>query len=239
MADRLTGKVAIVTAGVTGVGAAICRLFIEEGAAVLVTDSQEEITDTPLREAMEHASQRAAFCRIDPSEEGSFEAACAKAVALWGKVSVAVAHSGAIADTPFVQAQQGDWDSAMHEQVRPAFLLAKYAMPRMTEAGGGAFIAVLPALERASGSRQAIASACRGALRSFARSAAVEQVKAGIRVNLVLPGVIDIEGRSGANASSGNLVGAPQDIAWGCVFLASDEARFVSGAELEIGGGER
>lgn len=248
MANRLDGKVAVLTGALSDIGFAIARRFVEEGANVLLGDI---VSPDAVGHAKDIASfgDRAAFMQGDASSEEHICALLAEAKRRWGPVTTAVAaarwsSNAAIPDYPVA-----DWDRAMAVNAGSAFHLAKHAIPHMLEAGSGSIIFISSVHASVGRVNNSSYSATKGALRSMAKGVAAEYAGTGIRANAISPGVIltrQLHRRVQASddpealmadvmrQQPGGKAGEPDDVAWPCVYLASDEARFVSGTELLV-----
>ena len=248
MAGRLTGKVAIVTGGSSGIGAAAARLFLGEGASVMIADRNSP-SDPRLVAAMAEYGDAAAFDSLDVSDEGQVRGLVAAPVVRWGRLDVAVAAAGISINEGDVDTSEANWDRTMAVNVKGVFFLTKHAVPEMTKRGGGSIVNISSVFAMIGAPANAAYCASKGAVRSFTKATAVEHVRAGIRANSIHPGVIETPGlqavidaspdpramRAAIDAQQpGGVNGQPDDIGWACVYLASDEARFVSGSELVV-----
>lgn len=248
MTGRLTGKVAIVTGGSSGIGAAAARLFLQEGASVMIADRNPP-SDQRLVAALPNHGDAAAFSGLDVSDEDQVRAVVAATVAKWGRLDVAVAAAGISINESDVATSEANWDRTMAVNVKGVFFVTKHAVPEMVKAGGGSIVNVSSVFAMIGAPANAAYCASKGAVRSFTKATAIEHVRAGIRANSVHPGVIETPGlqsvidrspdpqavRAMIDAQQPNgFNGQPDDIGWACVYLASDEARFVSGSELVI-----
>lgn len=251
--NRVQGKVAIVTGGAQGIGRAICSLLAREGAAVAVTDIQQqagEQTAASLREA----GGKAAFWRLDVTKEDEVERVIAQVAQQFGRLDILVNNAGiggSYASTD--ELAEADWDEVMAVNAKGAFLCTKHAVPRMRETGAGSVVNV-SSVYAMVGSPHALAyHASKGALRIMTKTDALAYAGERIRVNSVHPGFIWNEPVGSSAHAAGVAVaiareemaklhplgslGQPEDVAWGVLYLASDEAAFVTGAELVIDGG--
>ena len=243
---RLDGKVALVTGAARGQGEAEARLFSAEGAAVVLADVREA-EGTKVAAEIAGAGGSAAFALLDVTSPDAWKAAVADAVASFGKLDVLVNNAaiwrgeGGIEDIT-----SENWDDLLNVNAKAALLGMQAAIPEMRRAGGGAIVNVGSTLAMHGAARSAAYSAAKAALVVLTRSAAVQYAAEGIRVNLIHPGSIDTpmlrEGTGGkhldiaARIPLGRL-GQPIDIARGALYLASDEASFVTGVQLVIDGG--
>mgnify|MGYP001232401906 FL=1 len=251
MNGRLAGKVAVISGGASGIGAAAARLFVQEGARVVVADRQEPL-DSALADLLATAPDRTVFVRTDVTKEDDVRAAVATAVTKWGRLDAAVASAGVPGQGSDIDLEESEWDRIMDVNAKGVFFLTKHSVPEMVKSGGGSIINISSAYGNIGAPGFAAYCASKGAVRTFTKSTAIEHAAQGIRANSIHPGVIEtpmLQGifdrssdpeatRAAFSAQQPNgFNGIPEDIGWGCVYLASDEARFVNGAELPIDGG--
>lgn len=250
MPNRLQGKVAVVSGGASGIGAATARLFVAEGARVIVADLQAPL-DPLLVSLIKANPDNIQFIKCDVSIEAEIVAAIDAAVSTFGKLDTVVACAGVPGMGAAGDISADHWDRTFAINARGVFLFTKYAIPHMIEAGSGSIINISSAFGIVAGPHFAAYAASKGAVRNFSKSVAMDYIGQGIRSNSIHPGYIDtpivqniINGAEDTGAAQamfnalqpGGCAGLPEDIAWGCVYLASDEARFVTGAELVIDG---
>lgn len=251
MSGRLVDKVAVVTGGSSGIGAATSRLFLEQGANVVVADINEPI-ESELRELVAQFPDRVTFFKTDVLYEDQVKGAIGKAVALWGRLDITVACAGTPGVGSDIDLTEQQWDHIMAVNSRGVFFVTKHAIPEMKKSGGGSIINISSAYGIIGAPGFAAYCASKGAVRLLTKSTAVEHVGENIRSNSIHPGVIQTpmlnslwEGSNSAEEIRAAVIGQqpsgeagrPEDIAWGCVYLASDESKFVTGIELCIDGG--
>jgi NAD(P)-dependent dehydrogenase (short-subunit alcohol dehydrogenase family) len=251
MGNRLEGKIAVITGGASGIGGATARLFVAEGARVIVADRQPPL-DASLAELVGSAPERIKFVQTDVTREDDVRAAIAAAVDNWGRLDAAVACAGVPGQGSDVDLTEAEWDTIMAVNAKGVFFLTKHAVPEMVKAGGGSIINISSAYGVVGAPGFAAYCASKGAVRTFTKSTAIEHAPQGIRANSIHPGVIEtpmlqsiFDGTADPEATRAAFSaqqpngynGVPEDIGWGCVYLASDEARFVNGVELPIDGG--
>jgi NAD(P)-dependent dehydrogenase (short-subunit alcohol dehydrogenase family) len=250
MTGRLAGKVAIVTGGASGIGRATCRLFGREGAAVTVADI-DEAGGQAVADEVEREGGRARFHRLDVTLEADWTTVVEQVVGEHGRLDVLVNNAGRGGLAARVAAEHvsvADWDLIMAGNATSAMLGTKHAIPPMRRSGGGAIVNVV-SIYALVGSRSGTSyHASKGAARALTRVTAIQYAPEGIRINAVFPGFVEtamtaeLHGRPGVREERvaltplGRLAG-PEDIAPGILYLASDEASFVTGAELVIDGG--
>jgi cyclopentanol dehydrogenase len=237
-AGRVADKVAIVTGGASGIGAAICRLFAREGAHVMVADLQSD-NGVSLAEEIRKSGGSAEFVRADVSRGGDVDAMVAATVSRFGRLDILVANAGIENTKREVDTSEEEWDQIMDVNAKGVFLCSKYAIPEMKKNGGGS-------------AGYAAYHATKGAVRTFTKGTAIAHAREGIRANSIHPGAIDTPLLQSVFASMPDpeaararyvkmepvgRLGRPEDIAFGALYLASDESAFVTGIELVIDGG--
>lgn len=244
---RLHGKVAIVTGAGGGIGSAISRQFAAEGAAVLGVDIDAGTLDR-MAAAVRTAGGRVSTLSADVADEATAQAAVARARAEFGRLDVLV--SNAVYDLPLAPVTGialADWRRTMAVNLDSAFLLCKHAIPAMEAGGGGSIILVASQLGSVARPGRPWYCAAKGALIQLAKAMALDHADQRIRVNSLSPGPVEtgrylrnFDSVEAARASHHTLLGrlgAPDEIAAGAVFLASDESGFMTGADLLIDGG--
>jgi NAD(P)-dependent dehydrogenase (short-subunit alcohol dehydrogenase family) len=245
---RLAGKVALVSGGASGMGQSEATIFAREGAKVVVGDLLEA-QGKDVADSIVKAGGQARFVKLDVTDEKSWQDAVAAAVAAFGKLDVLVNNAGISGtfdpDTLSVAA----WDALMNVNAKGVFLGMKYAMPAMRAAGGGAIVNISSISGFAGQDRVHMAyNASKGAVRIMTKSAAVQFAKDGIRVNSVHPGIMPPMRTSVGSADpvwrEKSLRAVPmkregrvEEVAHAVLFLASDEASYITGTELVVDGG--
>ena len=248
MADRLKGKIAIISGGATGIGGASSRLFAAEGAAVGVIDRNEDAGKAVVDE-IQKAGGKAVFAAADVADEAQVNAAVAKVTSAIGKANVLFNHAGTIIIKPFLDMTLAEWEWLMGINVRSMFLMTKAVLPGMLEQGGGSIVCTSSVSAIAATPLETAYNTTKGACHMFARSIAVEYRDKGIRCNAVCPGFVKTPhglrevaelSKLGVDASDAALAVQqgrqcePEEVARAALFLASDEASFVNGAHLFV-----
>ncbi|MBN6885685.1 NAD(P)-dependent dehydrogenase (short-subunit alcohol dehydrogenase family) [Cytobacillus horneckiae] len=244
---RLNGKVAIITGAEMGMGASEAMLFAKEGAKVIATDVQMEHLNKVVEEIKENGGEAVAI-KHDVTSEAEWKAIIAEAVKLYGKVDVLVNNAGVSSPKTIANMEMDEWNKIMDIDLNGCVIGMKYVIPEMKKAGGGSIINISSIGGIVGMAGTSPYTAAKGALRVLSKSAAVEYGKDKIRVNSVHPGII-VTPMTGPTMVEGGATpyyktytqlpyfGEPEDVAYGVVFLASDESRFVTGSELVIDGG--
>ncbi|MDO9370335.1 MAG: glucose 1-dehydrogenase [Sphingopyxis sp.] len=244
MTGRLVGKSALISGGASGLGEAQAILYAREGASVLIGDVQAEKGDAVVA-AIESEGGKAAFIHLDVTDHGSWDAAVAEAVARFGKLTTLVNNAGIFHPGGIVEETSQGWDRMIAINQTGVFLGMKAASAALLASGNGAIVNI-SSLYGLIGSPNAISyHASKAAVRVMGKAGALEFAKQGIRVNTIFPGQIktpilgDITAEQDAAIKASipmGIVGDPMDIAYASLYLASDEAKYVSGAELWVDG---
>jgi cyclopentanol dehydrogenase len=245
MADRLKDKVALISGGGRGIGAAVARLFAHEGAAVVV-GQRTEPEGRATAESIRYQGGRAVYVRLDVTREEDWQAAVATAVATFGRLDVLVNDAGVNNGKGVEELSREEWDQVIAVNQAGVWLGMKAAVPALRRGGGGSVVNVA-SISALTGSASMFAyQASKGAVRAMSRGAAIQYAGEGIRVNAVFPGPVATAMLEGTDPEFVRKVAAdiplgrvarPEEVARGVLFLASDEASYVSGAELVIDGG--
>ncbi|QJU54929.1 glucose 1-dehydrogenase [Herbiconiux sp. KACC 21604] len=234
---RLANKVAIVTGGARGIGRATAELFAEEGATVVVADLS---LDTPLAEGIE-------FVEHDVTDEDSWRELVAGVVARHGRVDVLFNNAGTVGSyEPIDTIDPEVWKRIVDINLNGCFYGVRHVVPVMRENGGGSIVNTSSIWGIAGAAGVSAYTASKAAVRSLSKNVALSYVGDGIRCNSVHPGIIDtpmIEAQdAGVTAGIVDItpmkrLGSPREIAYGVLFLASDESSYMTGSELVIDGG--
>lgn len=250
--NRLAGKVAIITGAALGLGAACARRMGEEGATVAILDLHGAEGEA-LAAKLDAAGIKARFWLCDVSKEADVKRVFGEVEAHFGRIDILVNNAGVSgANKPTHELTEAEWDFVQAINVKGVFFGVKYAVPAMKRAGGGSIINLSSIYGLVGGPDVPPYHASKGAVRLMSKTDALIYAPDKIRVNSVHPGFIwtpmvqHFVADTGAPDEATKAVaalhplghlGEPDDIAWGCVYLASDEAKFITGAELVIDGG--
>lgn len=250
--NRLASKVAVITGGAVGLGRATAQRMAEEGAAVAILDVRDEdsaalVADLSLR------GLTAAWWRCNVADEAEVRSTLDAVVKRFGRLDILVNNAGvAGVSKPTHEVTEAEWDWVQSINVKGVFFCTKHAIPHLKAAGGGAIINLSSIYGLVGAPDVPPYHASKGAVRLMTKTDALIYAADRIRVNSIHPGFIwtpmveahlssqgDVEaGRRAVDALHPlGHIGHPDDIAWGAVYLASEEARFVTGAELVIDGG--
>ena len=245
---RLDGKVAFISGGARGMGAAEARMFAREGARVGVGDLLEG-EGRKVEEEINETGGEAFYVRLDVTSEADWTAAISATVERFGKLDVLVNNAGVSANSMLEDTSVEEWDRVMDINAKGVFLGTRAAIPEMRKAGGGSIVNIssqfgLVGAEYSSPQYQA----SKGAVRLLTKSAAIQYAEDGIRVNSVHPGPVVTAMTEARRADREQYqlslsrvpmgrYGEPDEIAYGVLYLASDESSYVTGSELVIDGG--
>ena len=244
---RLEGKVALITGAAHGMGAEDARLFAREGAKVAIADIREEDARKVEAEIAE-AGGKAMVIMLDVSKEEQWEQAVAAVVAKFGKLDILVNNAGISGSGESDSSSTDAWDRLIDINAKSVFLGMKHAIPEMEKIGGGAIVNI-SSISGLVGQESIHPgyNASKGAVRLVTKAAAVQHAKIGIRVNSVHPGMLPPmltsfqRGDPNREAMNANVPmgreGEPIEVANAVLFLASDEASYITGTELVVDGG--
>ena len=252
---RLEGKVAIISGGARGQGATEARLFAHEGAKVVLGDVLDE-DGMKVEAEIRELGGEATYVHLDVTREEDWVAAVEAAVNQHGRLDVLVNNAGISGSgaggeqIPMKEASEESWSQVLDVNAKGVFLGTKHAIPEMRRAGGGSIINIssIAGLVGLGGRSSGAYGASKGAVRLLTKSTAIQHAREGIRCNSVHPGWIDTPMTELSLSVPGNRqerigkiplgrIGTSEDIAYGVLFLASDESSFVTGIELVIDGG--
>ncbi len=250
---RLEGKVAAVTGGAVGIGRAAVERMLEEGAAVGILDFLDAEGEALAKE-LSGKGYKVGYWHCDVSDEAQVKAAIDGVAERFGKLNVMVNNAGISgANKPTHEVTEEEWDKVQAVNVKGVFFCTKHSIPHMKKAGGGSLINLSSIYGLVGAPDAPPYHASKGAVRLMSKTDAMIYAKEGIRVNSIHPGFIwtpmvenhlkttgmDPEAAKSATAALHPVghMGEPDDIAWGVVYLASDESKFITGSELVIDGG--
>jgi len=243
---RLEGKVALVTGAASGIGEEISRFFAREGAKVAVADISDEQGEGVVSEIAQ-AGGDAFFIRLDVTQEEQWERAIALVEERYGKLNVLVNNAGISVRKLVENAELEDWHRIMEVNATGTFLGTKHAIPALRRAGGGSIINMASAHAIVGDVGHPAYFASKAGVRLLTKATAIQHAKDNIRANSIHPGFVETPMTAAFHASGAaehrmaktplGRLAVPADIAWGALFLASDEAAYMTGSELIIDGG--
>jgi NAD(P)-dependent dehydrogenase (short-subunit alcohol dehydrogenase family) len=249
-AGRVQGKVAVVTGGARGIGAAIAGLLAAQGATVVVADlAPSDGTQNP------GGGEPSGYRQMDVTSEQSVQAAFDDIAATYGRIDILVNNAGVPGPIkPAHEVAEKEFDLLFAVDVKGVWLCTKHAVRHMLNGGdGGSIVNMSSIYGLVGGARIPLYHAAKGAVRMMTKADAATYAMSGIRVNSVHPGSIETELSKSLSADPSPEAaayaqrmldstpvghrGSPQDIAYAVLYLASDESRFVTGTELVVDGG--
>jgi len=245
---KLTGKVALISGGARGMGAAEARLFVAEGAKVVIGDVLEA-QGREVEAEIKAGGGEAVFVRLDVTNEADWQRAVETAVNQFGQLHILVNNAGISGQGRVEDVTLEEWNRVMDINSTGVFLGTKTAIPAMRRAGGGSIVNIssqlgLVGVDNSSPQYQA----SKGSVRLLTKATAIQYAQDGIRANSVHPGPIETPMTEARRADPAvreltlsriplRRYGQPDDVAKGVLYLASDDASFVTGSELVIDGG--
>ena len=251
MGNRLQNKVAIVTGGSVGIGQATAMLFAEEGAKVVIANPSEPSGEQTAQDIRSQGGE-AIFVQADISNDDHCRHACDEAVRVFGQLNILV-NNGAVFILKGLEATVADWQRMLSVNVMGTALMAKYASEYMKSAGGGSIVNLGSISSFVAQPSFITYSSTKGAILQMTRNMAMDLARYNIRVNCVCPGTILTRASEEHMARVGmtkeefiaaeapkhllNRVGSPREVAYPILFLASDEASFITGTHLMVDGG--
>jgi len=246
--DRLKDKVAIVTGGGSGIGAATSRLFAKEGAKVAVADLDEESAARIARE-VEEAGGQAVAAKVDVTSREEIDRVVHDILERWGKIDILVNSAGMGELEWFLDGDEDTWDKLIAVNLKGTMLFCRVVLPSMVERRYGKIINVASAAGKIGAGMQVVYSAAKAGVDGFTKSLAREVARYRINVNVICPGPTDTPMFNVLSEDNPKLkemliqataqkrIGSPEEQAAAALFLASDEAEFVTGHSLLVDGG--
>ncbi|MFM1655721.1 SDR family NAD(P)-dependent oxidoreductase [Brevibacillus sp. B_LB10_24] len=242
---RFAGKVAIVTGGASGIGETTARLFAKEGAKVVIADFSprgQELSDKLNADGFD-----ALFVKTDVTSEEEVKHMVKATVEKYGRVDILFANAGIAKDAPAHQLSMEDWRRTIDINLTGVFLSDKYVIEQMLVQGGGGAIVNCGSIHSHAGKAGVTAySSAKGGVKLLTQTLGITYAKEGIRVNAVCPGYIDTPLIAGRNQEMNEhlislhpmgRLGKPEEVAKAVLFLASEDASFITGTSLLVDGG--
>jgi 3-oxoacyl-[acyl-carrier protein] reductase len=247
MAGRLNGKTAVITGSSRGIGKGIAKVFAAEGAKVLIVARDEQAGNAIVGE-IRRTGGEAHFCRADVSRWSDAEALAQSAMDRFGRLDILVSNAGIFPSARIESMTEAEWDEVQAVNLKGTFFAVKVCFARMKPQRYGRVVLTSSITGPVTGfPGWAHYGATKAGMLGFLRTAALEFAPHGVTINAVLPGNIRTEGLDGLGAEYlrrmeqaipiGKL-GEPEDVGYAALFLASDEARFITGQTLIVDGGQ-
>ncbi|HIN05304.1 MAG TPA: glucose 1-dehydrogenase [Dehalococcoidia bacterium] len=243
---RLENKVAFISGGGRGMGEVMAKLFAQEGASVVIGDVLED-EGKQVEAAINETGANCLFVRLNVTDETQWQQAVAATATRFGKLDILINNAGIYRTNKIENTSVEEWDQVLAINGKGVFLGTKAAIPEMRKAGGGSIINLSSVAGLVGSADSGAYNASKGAVRLLTKSTAIQYAKEGIRANSIHPGTIETpmtadllsgEGRRDRiNRTPLRRLGRADDEAYGALYLASDEASFVTGSELVIDGG--
>jgi 3-oxoacyl-[acyl-carrier protein] reductase len=242
----LHGRAALVTGGSRGIGAATCVLLARAGCDVAVHYAQREVDARAVKQAVEAAGRNACLVQADLRDAQAASALPARAAAGLGRLDILVNNAGIVQDTLLLSMTIQDWTSVHATNLTGAFLCTRHAVEMMLRQGGGRIVNIASASADVGGRGQTNYAAAKGGLVAFSRAGAVELARKGIRINAVLPGIIEtdmsLQVRQRASAKlleriPARRFGRVEEVADLVTFLVSDASDYIVGQAIAVDGG--
>ena len=242
---RLENKVAAITGGSRGIGRAIAQLFAAEGAAVALGDVEATGAEKAAREITERGG-KAMSVALDVGDAGQVAAFIERVVARWGRLDIVVANAGIAHSAPFLEHPEAQWDRVLRVNLTGVFLTCQAAARQMVKQGGGRIVTIA-SINAFRGVENLVGyNAAKAGVAELTRTMAVELAQHGITANAIAPAQIDTRmtrtlpeearQRRVERIPLGRF-GEPDDVARAALFLASDEAAYITGHTLAVDGG--
>jgi len=250
-AGRLAGKIAVITGGAAGMGRTTSLAFAREGASVAILDIQKEAGEETVKLIRQNGGS-AEFFETDVSDAWQVDAAFDRVIEIFGSYNVLFNHAGTITVKALHESTEEDYDRLMDINVRSAFLVCRRAVKEMSDNGGGSIVITASIASELGYPLESIYCMTKGAVLQLARSISAEYRDQGIRCNAVCPGFVKTahglreiselddagqEWEEGALADAQGRICEPEEVSSAVVFLASDEASFITGNALYVDNG--
>jgi 3alpha(or 20beta)-hydroxysteroid dehydrogenase len=241
MTAPLAGKTALISGGARGQGAAHGRRLAEEGAAIILGDILEDAGQAHAHE-LRAAGLTAHFLRLDVTAPDDWNAAVQTAEERFGRLDILVNNAGVVRVAPTVDETDDGWDSTMAVNATGVFYGMRAAIPALRRAGGGAIINIASVYGPVGAPGYIAYTASKGAVIAMTKVAALEHAHHRIRVNAICPGPVrspmsEHEGDASVDITPLRRRAEPEEVSSAVAFLASDDAIYITGAELAIDGG--
>lgn len=245
MAGRLDGKAAIITGAARGIGQGIAEIFAAEGASVVVADVLVEPGEA-VAAGLRDQGYKAIFQKLDVSSEADWAAAVSAATGSFGTLTTLVNNAAIFSNLGVEELSLDEWNKVIGVNLTGVFLGMKAVLPELETSGNGAIVNIASLYAIIATDGFAAYHSSKSGVRMLSKATALRYAKRGVRVNTILPGNVETPAAATITEEENTAIlklvpmgvrGQPSDIAHGAAYLASDEARYVTGSELVIDGG--
>jgi 2-hydroxycyclohexanecarboxyl-CoA dehydrogenase len=248
MTNRINNRVAIVTGGAAGIGAAICRALAHDGANVAIWDWKIDGAQA-IADEIQALGRKAVVCKVDVSKRSDIEAAVKTVRETLGPVGILVNNAGISPEKDFVEITEDDWDRVMNVNLKGTFFCTQAVIDDMINAKWGRIINISSSSAQSGARRMVHYAATKGGVIAFTKSLAQEMGPLGITVNNIPPSTVYTDGLKSVEARLGSIdsyvnatipvkrVGQPEDIANAAAFLAAEASGYITGLTLSVNGG--
>jgi NAD(P)-dependent dehydrogenase (short-subunit alcohol dehydrogenase family) len=249
MSQKLSGKVALVTGGTSGIGRATAIAYAQQQAKVVVVGRRMDEGEETVR-LIKEAGGEAIFVQADVTKEADVQAMVDKAVGVFGRLDIAFNNAGTVGENPsLIEQTEAEYDRIMNVNIKGVWLSMKYEIAQMLKQGSGAIVNTSSGAGVVAVPTQSLYTASKHAVVGLTKAAALQYAKAGIRINVVAPAAIETDmfeaatgGQDEAKAYITGLhpigrIGTPLEVANAVLFLSSDLASFITGETLMVDGG--
>lgn len=244
---RLKNKVAIITGGASGIGKATAILFAKHGAKIVVADIDENGANQTVTD-IHDAGNEAIYVQTDVTISDNTERMVTETVSTYGKLDILLSSAGIAMRLPVADLPEADWHRCLDVNLTGVYLCAKAAIPEMRRNGGGSIINLSSIYGLVGADVRAAYVASKGGVTNLTRGMALDYAEENIRINCICPGFVETplvagvvktpqEYRNLADRHPMRRLAQPEEIAYGALYLASDESAFVTGIALPIDGG--
>jgi 3-oxoacyl-[acyl-carrier protein] reductase len=247
MAERMAGKVTMITGAAKGIGRGIGGVFAAEGATLVIADI-DQTCGTETAAALSAGGAAVEFVRVDVTSQASCEAAVKAVLDKHGRIDILCSNAGIYPQARVAEMTEADWDQIFAINVKGMFFMVKSVLPGMRARKNGRIVLTSSVTGPVTGyPGWAHYGATKAAMLGFMRSAAIEVAQEGVTINAVMPGNILTEGMQGmgqeyidnlAASIPMKKLGMPEDVGYAMLFLASDEASYITGQTIIVDGGQ-
>ena len=250
--NRLQGKVCVITGGTSGFGLATTQTFVQEGASVVIAARDEVKGSQTVGELQKRTQKEIRFVRCDVSQESEVKNLLRQVMDLHQRIDIWINSAGVLTRKAFEETTEQEWDAVMATNLKGVFFCCKEILPLMAEQGQGSLINISSDVSLVGKGDVAVYSASKAGVTILTKSLALRYAKNNVRVNAICPGTIltnmnrvffvnipdqDQRMKEVVDKYPLGRLGTPEDVAYAALFLASDEAQWITGVALPVDGG--